>query len=233
MDTAFSDGVTLMHDGVDIIGLRHFGRRYPVAGSLLGIFATRDKASRETKLLRAYTLAFMARQEAASTLADGAKGEIIPLTIQDITAVFFSLQELGCGTLDTNTTFGRFIWKTSLISAGRFATQDIPKEVWLALREVAPTRLRNRWHGAIPFAGAEGGIQAVKSFTLARPPLTHIFMIRPDKPVTFSLPQDFTPGEAKRLAAFIRTLPFGASQSPAGEPTPTHPKLFPAYRKAV
>jgi hypothetical protein len=223
MDLVEADGLELMLAGVDIIGLRQLGR-YPVAASLLQIFAARDKASKETKLLRAYTLVYMARIDATSTQP---MPDLPPLTIQDITGIFFSLQELGCGTLDTTPSFGGFglfTWKTNLISVGRFATQDISRSVWQSLRDVAPAKLRLRWLGVTPFAGAETSTSLPPAFVVASPPLSHTFILRPGQFVNFSLPQDFTPAEATRLAKFIRTLPFGPSQNPAGEPVSTHLK---------
>ncbi|GAB4087957.1 hypothetical protein [Hydrogenophaga soli] len=37
----------------------------------------------------------------------------------------------------------------------------------------------------------------------------HTFVLRPDLPISFELPTDLSDHEASRLAAFIKTLPFG------------------------
>lgn len=42
--------------------------------------------------------------------------------------------------------------------------------------------------------------------------IEHTFVLRPDLPISFELPDDLTEGEAVRLATFMRALPFG----PAG-----------------
>jgi hypothetical protein len=41
--------------------------------------------------------------------------------------------------------------------------------------------------------------------------IEHSFVLRPDLPVSFELPVDLTETEASRIAAFIKTLPFGES----------------------
>jgi hypothetical protein len=40
--------------------------------------------------------------------------------------------------------------------------------------------------------------------------IEHVFVLRPDLPVTLDLPEDLTAAEAERLAAFVKALPFGS-----------------------
>lgn len=47
-------------------------------------------------------------------------------------------------------------------------------------------------------AGSEAGSEV----------LEHSFRVRPSFPITFELPADFSPAEAERLSAFIKSLPF-------------------------
>lgn len=45
------------------------------------------------------------------------------------------------------------------------------------------------------------------------PMIEHRYTLRPDLPVTLSLPANLTEKEAARLSEFIKTLPFGSSDS--------------------
>ena len=55
----------------------------------------------------------------------------------------------------------------------------------------------------------KGLVDSFRQVILQPKLLIHIFNLRVDLPVEFSLPNDLTYKEAERLAAFIKTLPIG------------------------
>ena len=77
---------------------------------------------------------------------------------------------------------------------------------------------RIRWLCTLPSIGAVGKgdtdrLEALNHNSLpkkdpARQGIEHVYQLRRDRKVSFVLPDDLSPQEAARLAAFIQTLPF-------------------------
>jgi hypothetical protein len=97
---------------------------------------------------------------------------------------FKALDEYGCGTFKAGRKGwpSRFEWTAQMVSVGQAAsgeTEQVEETVEAETEEEEP-------------------IAALK----------HVFRLRADVMVSFELPRDFTPTEADRLAAFVKTLPF-------------------------
>jgi hypothetical protein len=107
----------------------------------------------------------------------------------DVVAMFRELEGLGCGQFVVGRRGwpSRFVWAGAITSVGRTATGE-EAEVE-AIGDDA--------------ADAEAPDEAGDT-------LAHSFHLRPDLTVELRLPPDLTPDEARRLAEFVRALPFGS-----------------------
>jgi hypothetical protein len=121
--------------------------------------------------------------------------------------------------------YDHFLWSASLATVGRVATSPIHMG---ALDRVEAMATGNRAHSAgrqdqaLHLTSSAPAHQLVESIDPSRPgvllplmpkaqkvgSIPYHFWVRPDSPVTFSLPSNLTPQEAKRLASFIRSVPF-------------------------
>jgi hypothetical protein len=107
----------------------------------------------------------------------------------DIVRVLKTLEELNCGQFVTGRRGwpSRFVWHAEMTSVGRVAAGED--------QELEPSEELSEETG-------EGAPPAGSTF------LSHVFHLRPNAQIEFELPDDLRPDEAKRLAGFIRTLPF-------------------------
>jgi hypothetical protein len=200
-----ADARELLDLGVDVVKLHDFATHDIPATWLLEAFAKREKVSRLTKVMRAYNLIKQVR-------AKNSWGRDVPLTWQGVVEIFLTLQDLGCGFLVGNAQSGydHFLWSANLATVGRVAATRIHMG---ALDRVEAMALESRAHSRSRQDQAMhlvGGAPARLPLPKPKPAgsIAYHFWVRPDSPVTFSLPSNLTPGEAKRLASFIRTMPF-------------------------
>ncbi len=116
--------------------------------------------------------------------------------------VFKELEECGCGQFKAGRKGwpSRFEWTVQMVGVGQAA------------------------------AGETEQIEEVTEADLAeeesRASLRHTYRLRPDVAISLDLPKDLTPGEAERLAQYIRTLPFEPVPSQSGDDPP--PRREPA-----
>jgi hypothetical protein len=201
------DARELLDAGVDVVRLRAYANHDILATWLLQAFARREKVSRLTKVMRAYNLIKQVRPKTY--------GLDVSLTWQGVIEIFLTLQDLGCGFLTRNAQDGyeQFFWSVSLATVGRVATHPIHMG---ALDRVGEMATGNHAHSASRMDQALHVAAAVPAKLRLPSPkaqpagsIAYHFWVRPNSPVTFSLPSNLTPTEAKRLANFIRTVPFG------------------------
>jgi len=110
----------------------------------------------------------------------------------DIVSLLKGLQEAGCGRfiVGRRGAASRFEWSVSLRSVGRAATSGSG--------EVSQIDL-----DADERDGDDDSMDEADNASI-----THTFALRPEYRVKLRLPTDLTAREAKRLADFLRTLPF-------------------------
>lgn len=110
----------------------------------------------------------------------------------DIVSLLKGLQEADCGrfVVGRRGSPSRFEWSVSLRSVGLAATSGCE-----AVNQIEDDA--DEQDGDDAFADDSEG-----------PSITHTFVLRPEYRVKLTLPVDMTPREAKRLADFLRTLPF-------------------------
>jgi len=103
----------------------------------------------------------------------------------EVIAAFHELEEAECGSYVQGRRGwpSRFVWSVkSLLVAGAARGQAS------ALRDVATSE-----------STAEESEEDL---------IEHVFVLRPDLPVSLDLPEDLTTAEAERLSAFVKALPF-------------------------
>lgn len=108
----------------------------------------------------------------------------------ELVAVLKQLDELGVGTfvLGRKGQQTRFKWAASMISVGKAAREEIEELEEIDYDELEEEGADELW--------AE-----------------HQYKLRPELEVKLTLPKDLTAREAKRLANFIRTLPFEGEEA--------------------
>lgn len=144
------------------------------------IFKSREKDSKETKLDR---------------LEDLIRAQGVNPQRVDIVSLLRGLEEAGCGrfVVGRRGAPSRFEWTVSLRSVGLAATSG-SDEVDQIDRDADES---------------DGEEQANVSDELENSnSISHSFVLRPDFRVMLELPVDLTAREARRLAEFLRTLPF-------------------------
>lgn len=196
-----SDARELLALGVDVVRLHNYAKDDILATWLLQAFAKREKVSRHTKLMRAYNLIKQVRPKTYALE--------VSLTWQAVVEIFLTLQDLHCGFLvrDAQGGYQQFMWSTNLSTVGRVATTRIHMGALDAVEAMAqgqPAHSQARQDQARYLTTK---LPSLSSRSLPAS-TTHHFWVRPDSPVTFSLPSNLTPAEAKRLASFIRSVPF-------------------------
>lgn len=164
--------------GVDVDALRNLFVSNAVSNIAFNIFKERENDSKETKLDR---LEDLIRE----------KGES-PQRV-DIVSLMKGLQDAGCGRfiVGRRGAPSRFEWRVSLRSIGLVATSA-----------------SNQVDQLGPSADDTDGVDEMNDQANDSGSIVHAFVLRPDCRVKFVLPIDLTVREAKRLAYFLRTLPF-------------------------
>jgi hypothetical protein len=116
--------------------------------------------------------------------------ENVTATPREITRIMHRLEELGLGRYipGRHSSPSRFEWSTSAKAAAKAATHQ-SSDLDLSL----------------PPGPSISDEEEASVGTLE-----HRFHLRPELQVTIELPVDFTPLEAERLAAYIKTLPIAA-----------------------
>ena len=113
----------------------------------------------------------------------------------EIIQVLRTLEDVGCGrfVVGRGGHRSRFQWYVGMVAVGRHAAGQPA-----VIEEVGPET---------PSEEDEQANEDLPSDEIRD--LTHGFQLRPDLLISFKLPADMSPGEAARLADFIKTLPFG------------------------
>jgi hypothetical protein len=118
----------------------------------------------------------------------------VPLARGEIVQAFKEFQNLGLGEflVGRRGQPTRFRWRVQMIEAGRSARGEID---------------------SVPLIDAAGEeLEVVQNAPSTKSVIRHSFNLRPNFSVDVSLPPDFSEREASRLAEFIKTLPFDASE---------------------
>lgn len=104
----------------------------------------------------------------------------------EVIGAFRSLETAGCGKYveGRHGWPSRFVWETKSLHVSSAAKGQEP-----LLRD----------------ASSNGDDDASEDVEFSE----HSFVLRPDLPISFELPTDLSENEASRLAAFIKSLPFG------------------------
>jgi len=113
----------------------------------------------------------------------------------DVVRVLRGLEKTGCGKFIVGRGGhpSRFRWDVEMVAVGRHAAGQPT-----VIEEVDPATPTEEEAETVSESASSNGVRE----------LTHAFRLRPDLPVSFTLPVDLTAAEAARLADFIRTLPF-------------------------
>lgn len=109
------------------------------------------------------------------------------VTRQQVIAMFQGFKECACGQFVTGRRGwpSRFVWSTAMISVGRAATGE-QDQVEQLTEESTESEGERDW-------------------------ITHSFQLRPELTLELDLPANLTAQEARRIARFVETLPFGDS----------------------
>lgn len=184
-----SGGYEVM-SGIRIRELRALYAEEGVARALLDSFADRTRNRRETTVDQ---LAGVVRRAGLKV----ERSEVI-----DVLRLFGDLG-LGVFVVGRRGRVSRFEWRVGTVSAGQAARGERERVAVLDAFEEEETAEES---AAVECGDDEEGLA-----------ITHSYVLRPEQSVTFRLPADLTRLEADRLADFIRTLPFEASEEDAAE----------------
>ncbi len=123
-----------------------------------------------------------------------------PCNVSQVTAVFRSLEDLGCGKYITGRRGkkSRFRWWLPMISIGQVATGE---EVQVEEDEAGLSDM-------VGVSEEEEASEAEAGDLEDAAWITHTFFLREDVEIQLELPSDLTRFEAKRLSTFIDSLPF-------------------------
>lgn len=166
--------------GVDLVGVRKLYEGDSVARAAMNHFASRERNFSETTV-----------ESLEATLAKEAPF----VTRQGVVHLFQRLERLGCGKFILGRRFNksRMAWRVSNIALAK-AAQSAGDSAEMQTSPPATDDLV-----ADPRTAVGSGDQEIE----------HTFRLRPEVVVRVKLPGNFKSAEAERLAAFIRSLPFG------------------------
>lgn len=118
------------------------------------------------------------------SLLVGIKKDGRDISRAEVIRVLRSLDAFGCGKflVGRKNNKSRFQWDVGLVSVGQVAVGETEEIVY-----------------EVPEEGDDMDVDIIK----------HQFQLRTDEAITIELPANLTETEAQRLAAFVKSLPFG------------------------